>query len=509
MNNRNAALISQLRSLITDLGKDGGTISPSIYDTAQVLRFYPPPEGPEPALDWLVAQQQADGGWGNVNAPFARVTPTVATLLALHQYRRDRHTEAIIDAGLKFLHQQAPYWQAIAIDALPIATEMILPHLLEEANALGLEIACMPYHMLYQWRQRKCQQIQKWTLVTGTPPTYSWEALGKEVYPALIDQSGGIGHSPSATAAWLQQAHKYADLAAPCASARTYLQKAAAATGVNIPGVVPNVWPITGFELSYGLYALLITGLFHHPLLQDVIKTPTDSLQTMMERGNGISFGEYFTPDVDETAVGLAALQAAGRPVNPAVIHQFKNEDYFYTFPNELNPSVFSNAHALYALACVGERSQETEAFLTRRQCADGRWLADKWHSSWLYTTLEVLLALDGLDYTTEALQAIDVLLNTQNADGGWGSGAASTQAETGYAVIALQTSRQRAHLNGTVTSAVERGRHWLQQNQPFSTGPSELLWLGKELYSPYRVDEIYHVGALLCTSLAADEVLV
>ena len=58
-------LLTDLRSLIADLGKDGGLISPSVYDTAQVLRFCPPEESVEPALEWILGQQRPDGGWGN------------------------------------------------------------------------------------------------------------------------------------------------------------------------------------------------------------------------------------------------------------------------------------------------------------------------------------------------------------------------------------------------------------------------------------------------------------
>jgi len=64
--------LAELQSLMADLGKAGGLISPSIYDTAQVLRLYPPPEGPEPTLDWLLQQQQADGGWGDPSVSYAR-----------------------------------------------------------------------------------------------------------------------------------------------------------------------------------------------------------------------------------------------------------------------------------------------------------------------------------------------------------------------------------------------------------------------------------------------------
>ena len=54
-------LLTDLRRTVADLGKDGGLISPSIYDTAQALRLAPPPEGPWPGLAWLLEQQRAGG----------------------------------------------------------------------------------------------------------------------------------------------------------------------------------------------------------------------------------------------------------------------------------------------------------------------------------------------------------------------------------------------------------------------------------------------------------------
>lgn len=501
MNTNIDVLLTELCTLVAELGQGGGHVSPSIYDTAQVLRFYPSSEGSEPALEWLIAQQDADGGWGSPTAPYARAVPTLATLLALHQYSNYNH-EKNIDAGLAFLQCQASLWLDPIIDALPIATEMILPHLLEEARAVGLTLAREPYRFLYQLRQQKCQQIRKRALVAGTPPIYSWEALAERSCSGLIDHSGGIGHSPSATAAWLRQAVKQPDLAEECQSAMMYLQHASAATDLNIPGVVPNVWPITGFELSYGPYTLLTTKLLRHPLLREVLKAQMVRLHRIMVQGNGVSFGEYFMPDVDETAVGLAALHANGQAASTEVLQQFKNECHFQTFPHELNPSVLSNAHALYTLACMGERSPEVEQFLRDRQCADGRWLPDKWHSSWLYTTLEVLLAFDQLDYRAEVLQVADVLLKTQKMDGGWGSGVQSTHTETSYALIALGTIGRHTLLDSAVRTAIEQGYQWLQKRYVPQAPVPEQLWLGKELYSPYRVDRLYVVSALLSVML-------
>jgi len=489
---------AELRSLVADLGRDGGLISPSVYDTAQVIRLYPPPQGPEPAIEWLLDQQQADGGWGESGAPYARDAPTLAAVLALHAYPQCRKNGAAMDVGLRFLNQQAEQWVEMPIDALPIATEMILPYLIEEANRLGLTIDRKPYATLYHLRDRKCRFISAKPLQVGTPPTYSWEALGKQADSIRPDCSGGIGHSPAATAAWLCQAEHHPDLVPTCDTARKYLESAAAATGSGIPGVVPNVWPITGFELSYGLYSLLITGLLQHPFLANAVNPKTDELGTIMQNGNGVSFGEYFTPDVDETSVAMAVLLTTGHPVDPAVMGQFENGGHFCTFQHELNPSIFANAHALYSLAYTGERYPAAEGFLLERQCADGRWLSDKWHSSWLYTTLEVMLTLGQLGYPSEVRKAVPVLLSSQKADGGWGSGLQSNRIETSYAVIALSAVQKMGLLYEDEKAVLQQGHQWLTRMYYPDTAVDSRVWLGKELYTPYRVDRIYELSALL-----------
>ncbi len=76
---------ARLQGLLPQLGKGGGRISASVYDTAQVLRAYPPSGGVTPGLEWLKQQQQADGGWGSPSAPLYRRISTIAAVLALHQ----------------------------------------------------------------------------------------------------------------------------------------------------------------------------------------------------------------------------------------------------------------------------------------------------------------------------------------------------------------------------------------------------------------------------------------
>ncbi len=498
MNPSTEEMLAELCTLVADLGKGGGQISPSIYDTAQVLRLYPPQEGVEAGLEWLLAQQQPDGGWGDPHAPYARDVPTLATVLALHAYEQDATTQHAIDAGLTFLRQQAHQWADIPLDALPIATEMILPYLIEEAKRVQLALDPAPYAALLKLRQKKATLIAGSSIRAGAAPTYSWEALSQDERAIQPDASGGIGHSPAATAAWLRQAEQHLDLAADCATAQAYLKNAAAATGVDIPGVVPNVWPITGFELAYAPYALLITTLLQTPGVRHTVEPILDELWIIMQRGKGVSFGEYFTPDVDDTGLATAVLQATSRPVDSAAILQFKHGDHFCTFQQELNPSIFANAHALYGLAHVDEYYPAAENFLKQHQATDGRWLADKLHSSWLYTTLEVVLALCHLGHNQEVQKAIDALLHYQKADGGWGMGETSTRIETSYALITLSTAHRYALLPAAGRNALQQGYDWLHHlYQPYTLS-QEKLWLGKELYAPYRVDRIYELSALL-----------
>ena len=495
--------LMELHSLVADLGKDGGLISPSIYDTAQVIRLYPPKEGIEPALQWLLDQQQADGGWGEPETPYARDVPTLAAVLALHTYSQSIRDPTAMDAGLTFLEQQAPQWAELPIDALPIATEMILPYLIEDANRLGVALNRKPYSLLYQLRDRKCRYITAKPLEAGSAPTHSWEALGRRASSIAPDRSGGIGRSPAATVAWLSQAQQEDYETSDNLTAQHYLANAAAATGMAIPGVVPNVWPITGFELAYAPYTLLATNLFQQPAVQATLAPLLDELERILAQNNGVSFGECFTPDVDDTGLAVAVLRAAARPADPTTVLQFKQGDHFCTFHHELNPSIFANAHALYGLAYVGEHYPAAEQFLCNRQMADGRWLADKLHSSWLYTTLEVVIVLSHLGYTEEIRKAANALLRYQQEDGGWGSGRASTRVETSYALIALSTIQRQGLLCEAGQTAMGRGHQWLMYRYRPNVLPDGRFWCGKELYTPYRVDRLYEISALLTLDLA------
>ena len=489
-------LLEELRVLIAALGDDGGLVSPSVYDTAQVLRFAPPAAGVAPGLDWLLAQQHADGGWGEPTAPPARDVSTLAAVLALATYRQDEIASAAVRRGLDYLQQHARQWDGVHMDAIPIAAEMILPHLLDDAKLLGLSIDPAPYARLFALRNKKLAYLAHKPIACNSAPTYSWEALGFPHQSDVLDPRSGVGHSPAATAAWLQSARAAGETPARIAQAEDYLARAQASTQTGVPGVAPVAYPVTGFEYVYGLYGLLLTELLDDPRLKTEVDRVLDQTEAILHQNQGLDFGEDFVIDVDGTSVGISVLRAAGRNVNDSFVRRFWHGDHFYTFANELNPSVYSNAHALHALTLCETRCPLTEAFLIARQESTGGWIADKWHTSWRSTTLEVVLALRSLGYTEQLRRTAQALTQDQRPDGSWGTPSQASYIESVYAVMTLRLLDDTEGLSAAAERALQRGIDWLLNHGHLRHGV-EVRWLGKDVYSPVRVDRIYQIATL------------
>jgi hypothetical protein len=274
------------------------------------------------------------------------------------------------------------------------------------------------------------------------------------------------------------------------------LEQAAAATGVGIPGVVPGVWPIPRFEQVFGLYALFMAGLLDHPGLSDLIRLQLDDLAQAF-RPAGIGFSDSFVPDGDDTAAAIAVLRAAGYDVGTAALRRFADGDHFCAFPGELQPSLSVVAHAAHALACCDEDPAPARAYIADRQYIDGRWPGDKWHSSWLYPTSQVVAALNGSQHAYAIQQALDALSNHQHRDGGWGVRGATAE-ETAYGVLMLRLLERRGLLTNPTRAALQRAERWmLMHYRPF--GPSDIkLWLDKDVYRPERIVRVIELAATL-----------
>lgn len=494
-----AQLYLALGQVLGALGNDGGLISPSVYDTAQVLRFCPPRQGVASTLAWLCTQQQADGGWGDPAVPLARDIPTLAAVLALTQYQGQFDARANVARGVEFLRGNSKHWARAHIDLLPIAAEMILPRLLADAAAAGIVLDRAPYAEVHALSARKLAALRHVEIVAGSAPTYSWEALDRPFDPAVLEHQGGVGHSPAATAYWLHLAHgDGADVAeGAITAAATYLERAAAATGTGIPGVVPTVWPIIGFDHLYAAYACVQNGLHRDPEMARLMEPSLEAIGGWLARYDGLGFSPGFVNDVDCTAVGVVALAEFGRTVDSALITAFRRGDHFFTYARELNPSTFSNAHAISALHQLGVAQPAVVKFILEAELADGGWRPDKWHSSWIYTSMEVSYALQGPAFAPHLRRLVDRLLATRHVDGGWPCPGLPSLLDSCYAVMTLRLADEHGVLFPDERGQLCGAENWLIQHADLAMLERECLWMGKELYSPRRVDQVYVLSTL------------
>ena len=490
--------LARLQGLLPQLGKGGGRISASVYDTAQVLRAYPPSGGVTPGLEWLKQQQQADGGWGSPAAPLYRRISTIAAVLALHQYADIIDAAEHIEAGLDHLHVQRELWAHAVPDSLPVGAELIYPYLIDEAARLNLTIPRQGNTALLDQGRKKLKYIAHIKPDAGSPPMHSWEAWGSEPEPAYLDGAGSIGHSPAATAVWLSRLARDKESEPLRRQAEMYLNRAAGVTGFNIPGVVPGIWPMDRFELAFGLYPLLVADLLDKEDLQAALQPQLDMLGFALTK-QGIGLSDHFYQDGDDTAAALAILHTAGYVVDPSVLNRFRGNGVYYAFAGEIQLSISLTARAVHTLRLFGQRDATAVQYLLDMQGENGRWQDDKWHISWLYNTLHLVLALaaEPLGYTA-VMQAQDDLIQSQHSNGGWGVNREATPSETAYGLLTLYTLHKERLLTEMGRHAFKKGQTFLKNYIDQPTLGRTSLWIEKELYAPPRIEKMFELSALL-----------
>jgi len=499
-------LIDMLRADITALGHQGGIVTPSIYDTAQLLR-YAPPEEPGAVVDWLLTQQRADGGWGPEVLPLARHVPTLAAVLALLTSSDAPRSRDAVDRGLAFLRENAEVWafEGPLPDDIPVAVELVLPRLLDDAAAMGLSLPQQPFRALRAMGDKRRALIARIKARAGTPPVHAWETWGTQAEPELLDGSNGLGNSPAATAFWL---HKHR-LAHPegtewSRGAEQFLRAASVATGVGVRGVVPTVWPIPRFEQPWGLLALMTTGLLMHPALQDVIRPQMEDLHRAL-KPEGLGMSDDFMVDGDTTSTVVALLASAGREMDGRLLERYQREGLFITYSHELQPSLTTTAHGVLALAVLGKDTSQSLRFLLEKRGDNGVWVGDKWHCSWLYATSQVMNALAQAGAAAELRAAAEALVALRREDGGWGVGATSTASETAFAVHALFGLRAAPGASGALVRRALRDAARYLESLDHSPQRADRYWIGKELYGPVRVDRAFVLSARLALELERD----
>jgi hypothetical protein len=512
MPSRNQEIRAVVALLSEMSGDTDGEFSPSIYETARLVRYTPSLRGHVQRVRFLVDAQHADGSWGGPDG-YGLVPTLSATEALLTVGRRlpdgGMRTEVIraADRGLRALFARL---NAGEPPPLPdtVAVELIVPGLIAAINAqldllereplAGLGgrqpgLRLLPPDGMNDALLTRLREA----VVGGQPlPTkllHSLEVLGSAArrVASVPLVGGGVGCSPAATAVWLGDDA----VRAGWHPAARYLE-AAQRRG---RGPVPVATPLVEFERAWVLSTVTEAGLAD-AVSSDLVRSLHAAFGPL-----GVAGGSGLPPDADDTATALNALARLGSPRSPKSLWSYQQGAHFACFPGERTPSTSTNAHVLQAFgACLTPDLQGRDryrvamaaltAWLCEQQEADGSW-RDKWHASPYYATrcCAVALAEYGSGAARAAVRrAVEWVLDTQRRDGSWGRWA-GTYEETAYAVqILLRTGMSHSD---AVIERVARGCAVLLNTADGGEYPP--LWHDKDLYTPGRIVRAEGIAAL------------
>ena len=516
-----------LRGLLAD---PWGQVSPSVYETGRVASLAPWLGGHAERLEFLLAAQRPDGGWGAAGgySLVPTLSATEAILADLHGPAAGGGTAdrgaagraALARAAERGLRALAPLLANATADTMPDmpAMELISTQLIRLINGRIGGLDGMPDDPVtrsagtalrapesWRWAEDALDPLQDMLRAGQAVPEKLLHAL-EIAGPAAArtastrpgPRTGGIGASPAATAAWLGTG----DAPPPDDPARRFLETAAARHG----GPVPCGYPITVFERAWVLSWLRRAGV---PVT--VPAELTASLRASIGP-QGTPAGEGLPADADTTSVTLHALALTGSPVEPDSLLAYELDDRFCTWQGEQGASATTNAHVLDAFGEFVRVRPESRAryapamakaasWLRSRQEPDGSW-PDRWHVSPYYATSCAVQALRGFGGAAAAehvRRARRWLLETQRPDGSWGCWEATAE-ETAQAMLALLPAdgREPERVRLAQLRAAVRGRAWLLRTRGWSDGPA--LWHDKDLYRP---EAIVRAGILSALHLA------
>lgn len=483
-----------IKQLLQEIGP-GYEISSSAYDTAWLARLVKldEPIGYE-ALAWLRANQLEDGSWGASEPLYYhdRVICTLSAIITLEKYGDDSDA-ARIDRALPVFYE---YLGKLNMDPAgeTIAFEMLLPALMAEGKTIGLlpSGGTSQLNELALARETKLAKAPGRMISRQVTMAFSTEMVGPNGLHLvdvanLQEANGSVAYSPAATVFYSLYARPQDR------RALAFLRSAA------VNGSVPYIAPIEVFERGWALWNLALPGVLNDELLQ-LCQPHLDAMIAEWQPGIGIAACEGLTlVEADTTSLVYDTLLRYGRTADLDAILRYEEDDHFRCFGLEANPSLSTNIHVLSALRQTNlgvqhPSVQKVLRFLSQTQINNSYWI-DKWHASPFYPTAHAIIAAAGYDNKLVE-NAVNWILEQQNADGSWGFYEISTAEETAYCLQALSVWRQNY---GTIPfGVIERGIYWLVNHMDRPYPP---LWIGKSLYSPILVVRSAILGALAAAS--------
>ncbi len=469
-------LLIEVQKLLPFLGT--GRVNSVAYDTAWVARLkkYYPENGFNSNLEWLRQHQHADGSWGaDVPHHHDRFISTLAAIIALREVGYDAQDEARIRRG------EAALWRHFAQlsqdDSDTVGFPILSVALTAEAKALGLHVPQPQVRYADAYEKRVLAFLNRrerpWR---ASPLGFSIEGLRSHLTESddVLEANGSVGTSPAATAALLMSHHRQPALA--------YLHQVTQKQG---DGGLPALSPIDTYEAIWAINHLRLADAIQPD--EPAVRRILDFLWEMWTLGRGFSFSSYFSvPDLDDTAANFAVLRWGGYPVDPGVFAPYEMDDQFCCFRGETNPSISAHLRLLLALRMCEDYphyekwTRKIVNVLRRLEAGKSSWW-DKWNATPYYVSCMAVRALQGID--DELAQGrINWILQTQNADGGWGYYGISTPEESAYCLDALLFAR--SHVPYERLPQIDAAASYLSQHTHDAEYSS--LWIGKSLYTPF-----------------------
>lgn len=485
----------ETQKLLKEIGP--GQMSSTAYDTAWVARLGEIDwDLSNEALNWLCEHQLPDGSWG-AEKPFYyhdRVISTLSAMIALtHRGRRIQDRNQIERGLLAIENITSGATKGLQADpnGATIGFEMITPILVEEAEKLGI-IKQQGERILGRLRALRKIKINKMAghkINRHVTMAFSAEMAGFDGQNLLDpdhlqEENGSVGHSPSATAYFVQNVRPGDK------RGLEYLHKV-----ISPDGAFPNLFPFEVYERAWVLWNLSLVDSLNKTII-DKFTPHLDFLQSSWDsqKGIGLSVG-FSVPDGDNTCVVFDLLNQYNREIDINGLLAFDEPDYFRCYELEANPSFSVNIHALAALKRVGydanhPLTKKILSFLHKGQTPQGYWF-DKWHISPYYTTAHAIITCAG--YFDELIEpAVQWIASTQQENGSWGF-YLQTAEETAYCLQALYIYKLKGGKLPTGVS-LEKGADWLKNN---GDPPYPLFWIGKGLYAGELVIRSAIISAL------------